>query len=337
MSNRTAKFASAVFASVLAGANFTGVSSDTARADDSCLTAPKGTAPAGSHWYYRLEHGTQRHCWYTRDEKDKQARAAPQDTAAATDTASPQNGTPSVRDNAGVSKSVADAHAELQPPQAPAQQPANTFNGQRAAAIGVDPAAAANIPLANRPDASAQHSVVAQRWIGSSSAAADNSTEAAPPSTSDAAAQPDDPATAPSPVATAVPLAAADAPSMLQSNPIQAMLMIIIGALAFAGLAGSIIFRFGRSPARSPAMQDGRQAIWDTAFDELPQRPVLSASAVRRPNIGIPRELQDELRNALRDDMPDRSHDERDDWRAVKDPNDRIVEMLSRLAKTAPG
>ena len=124
---------------------------------------------------------------------------------------------------------------------------------------------------------------------------------------------------------------------MLQSNPIQAMLMIIIGALAFAGLAGSIIFRFGRSPSRSPATQDGRQAIWDTAFDELPQRPVLSASAVRRPNIGIPRELQDELRNALRDDMPDRSHDERDDWRAVKDPNDRIVEMLSRLAKTAPG
>jgi hypothetical protein len=335
MPNRTAKFASAVFASVLAGANFTGVSSDTARADDSCLTAPKGTAPAGSHWYYRIEHATQRHCWYVRDEKDKQARAAPQDTAAATDTASAPDDTPSVRDNAGVSKSVADAHAELQPPQAPAQQPANALANQRPAAIGVDPAAAANIPPANRSDASVQHSIVAQRWIGSSSAAADNSTEATPPSTSDATSQPDDPAPAPSPVATAVPLAAADAPSMLQSNPIQAMLMIIIGALAFAGLAGSIIFRFGRSP--SPAMQDRRQAIWDTAFDELPQRPVLPASAVRRPNIGIPRELQDELRNALRDDTPDRLHHQpRDDWRAVEDPNDRIVEMLARLAKSAP-
>jgi hypothetical protein len=28
-----------------------------------CLTAPKGAAPQGSHWYYRLERGSQRKCW----------------------------------------------------------------------------------------------------------------------------------------------------------------------------------------------------------------------------------------------------------------------------------
>jgi hypothetical protein len=36
----------------------------TSRAADECLSGPKGTAPAGSHWYYRVERSTGRHCWY---------------------------------------------------------------------------------------------------------------------------------------------------------------------------------------------------------------------------------------------------------------------------------
>jgi len=31
---------------------------------DTCLKAPKGLAPQGSHWYYRLERPSQRKCWY---------------------------------------------------------------------------------------------------------------------------------------------------------------------------------------------------------------------------------------------------------------------------------
>src|SRR5438477_5220704 len=30
---------------------------------ETCLTAPKGQAPAGSHWYYRLERPSMRKCW----------------------------------------------------------------------------------------------------------------------------------------------------------------------------------------------------------------------------------------------------------------------------------
>lgn len=33
-------------------------------AADSCLTQPNGPAPAGRHWYYRIERASGRHCWH---------------------------------------------------------------------------------------------------------------------------------------------------------------------------------------------------------------------------------------------------------------------------------
>ena len=38
--------------------------SDRARAADECASGPVGTAPPGSHWYYRLDRATHAHCWY---------------------------------------------------------------------------------------------------------------------------------------------------------------------------------------------------------------------------------------------------------------------------------
>jgi hypothetical protein len=48
-----------------------------ANAAETCLTAPKGAAPQGSHWYYRLERGTQRKCWrlVLKDQKGQSAAA----------------------------------------------------------------------------------------------------------------------------------------------------------------------------------------------------------------------------------------------------------------------
>src|SRR5215470_8973204 len=40
------------------------VSMTTSSAADECLRGPNGTAPAGSHWYYRVDRSTGRHCWY---------------------------------------------------------------------------------------------------------------------------------------------------------------------------------------------------------------------------------------------------------------------------------
>ena len=39
-------------------------SATTGDAADECLSGPKGVAPKGSHWYYRVDRPTGRHCWY---------------------------------------------------------------------------------------------------------------------------------------------------------------------------------------------------------------------------------------------------------------------------------
>jgi len=51
-----------------------GVNPGSARAEENCLSAPNAQAPQGSHWYYRIDHATQRHCWYIGN-KGQQAAA----------------------------------------------------------------------------------------------------------------------------------------------------------------------------------------------------------------------------------------------------------------------
>jgi hypothetical protein len=51
-----------MISAVLIGAAFSIGSSPVAAAD--CLTEPNRDAPSGQHWYYHLDHGTDRKCWY---------------------------------------------------------------------------------------------------------------------------------------------------------------------------------------------------------------------------------------------------------------------------------
>src|SRR5262245_58473606 len=46
-------------------------STTTGDAADECLSGPRGTAPKGSHWYYRVDRSTGRHCWYLGAEGQK--------------------------------------------------------------------------------------------------------------------------------------------------------------------------------------------------------------------------------------------------------------------------
>jgi hypothetical protein len=43
----------------------------TGDAADECLRGPNGTSPQGSHWYYRVDRSTGRHCWYLGSEGQK--------------------------------------------------------------------------------------------------------------------------------------------------------------------------------------------------------------------------------------------------------------------------
>ena len=136
MSNRSAKFVAAILASMLAGTSFAAVAEDAAKETsketgaktaDACLSGPKGPVPAGGHWYYRVDRANKRNCWYIGEEKNKSARAAPKDSASSTAASEPAASPPpssvaadpvSPQPNPYVSKSVANARAELTAPQA---------------------------------------------------------------------------------------------------------------------------------------------------------------------------------------------------------------------------
>ena len=157
MPNRTAKFVSAIFAGLLAGAAFATISHGTADAADDCLSGPKGETPEGSHWYYRIDRVTKRHCWYLREEGEKLSLAAPLKI-------SPPR--PSPKADATMQRSVADARAEL-----PAQTPFGQHNrSDELAPAAVDAAARENSAAARIPDIATPGSVVASRWPDASAA-----------------------------------------------------------------------------------------------------------------------------------------------------------------------
>ncbi len=301
MPNRTAKFAATIITSIITSAPLTVLHCATpAPAADACLSAPKDQAPAGSHWYYRVEQPSKRHCWYLRDEHDARAQTAPANSAAvAAKPASPQaqNTMPG---------SVANARAELPSPQARDDQDTTGAIGQ-APQAAVAASSRDNAPHGNALDANLLRSSVAARWPEQLGASA-----APPVVTYQAAASTPTAAPAAQPAST-IPLAAADASPLKPSSSVLTMLAVIVGALSLAGLMGGAIFRFGtrQQPARLEADDDFRP-IWLTAPAGRPLPSPFPADDARRPAIGAPRELQ-----------------------AADDPDDRIAAMLARLARSA--
>jgi hypothetical protein len=225
MPSRTAKFVSAAFASILAGVPLTTASNSAAPATDNCLSGPKNQAPQGSHWYYRIEHATQRHCWYLKDESEKLSQAA-----------SPS----SPKAEPAMQRSIANAHAELTSPPVRIEQATNAAAGQPAPA---NAAGTETNQLAAPRDPNTQLSAVASRWPEPSNAVSPvNPGPAA--GNSGATVQPNSKATR-LPAVAAVTLAAADSSSAKQSGAAHMLLIVILGALSIAGLIGSAVLRFG--------------------------------------------------------------------------------------------
>ena len=312
MSSRTAKFASAIFASLIVGAPLTTFSDSAAGADDECLSSPKDQAPQGGHWYYRIDRVTKRHCWYLKedDEKPSQAAAKP---------VSPKVVAPFQR-------SITEARAEL-PTQGRNEQPSQ---GNRLTSTDVA------VSTMNRdtkpPVAEIPQTVVGSRWLGQSEADSANSatfltspTPLASPMPSSSvsngpmankvdsdtnlgAAAPTQP---PSP-----PLAAgqfaADVSSATSAYPVQMLLAAMMGALALAGLLGRVIFKF--VGPRRPASRRGRGrrgAIWKSAATggRAASRVYPGADALP-PGADFPRDLDE-----------------------VNDPDDRIAELLRDFSR----
>src|SRR4051794_35710949 len=146
MTNRMGNFATAILVGAVASVTLLVATNGAALAAETCLAGPKGAAPQGSHWYYRIDHATKRNCWYVRAEGEKPAAAQNSSLSQA----SPQAETP-------LQPSVADARAEANPadigqPNAGAAEPAPS-------------ATANNAERADAPAADSGQSPVSSRWL----------------------------------------------------------------------------------------------------------------------------------------------------------------------------
>jgi len=252
MANRTAKFASAAFLGILAGAPLTIAYRATAAAaaTDGCLTEPKGEAPEGQHWRYRTERSTKQKCWYLRGEGDRSTRAA---SSEAVDKSAPQQ-----TDEIEPTHSVADARAEYLVPQtqpAPTapREPIFVTSPSATAPAATTAAVATPAPATTAPDASAGSSAIASRWPDPAAAIAGQSTASAPaapqPVTQLATADATDATAATSSPAPA-PVPTSDVPAAKTPVPLQMLFLVIFGALALAGLIASVIYRLGNRRRR---------------------------------------------------------------------------------------
>jgi hypothetical protein len=244
----------AIAAALLAAAALAAAPSG-AQAADECLTAPKATTPAGAHWYYRLEKGTKRKCWYLADEVSKATRptaAAAAPTEASADEPAPPAAKPKATHNTATRKSIADARAELTTPEDDQPARAATTWPPLESAIEIK-AAPADTPPAAAPEAPASnHWTIATRWPDPKSGGAESN----PPDEQRTAA-----------------LRAAAPPQEAATDPLRIALIALTAALLALAIAGRLLLRRVRRTPR-PATP---RAIWP---DERADHPnALRASA----------------------------------------------------------
>lgn len=254
---------------------------------DECLAAPKATTPAGAHWYYRIEKGTRRKCWYLADEGGKTrktaAPASASSDAAEEGVSSPTKITPAARQEAPrkpIQKSVANARAELRagseddpalaettwPPMPTASADADTRKDDQAAAA--PPASAAD----NR-----QNTNIATRWPEPMAVASAADQPAAAPvqpvqtaqtltperlAATGAASQAQTSATAPAATTGVAPQkSATDADEGLS---VRILLSLLVGVLALAAILGPLLFKYFRPRQREDERTYvQRRPIWD--------------------------------------------------------------------------
>jgi hypothetical protein len=274
MSNRSVKYVPALFAGVVAGANLAAVTdlraqvlSTSAEAAaqapqagaDSCLAAPKGATPSGSHWYYRIDRTTKRQCWYLREESDaaddKFARAAPPASAPAQASAAEEPPQRTI-----TRKSIADARAEWVSQQ-PRAEPARV---ERAVATSPAPAVQNN-PRAAMPNVLAPAPLSSMRWNDApTTRSLTNPSDLQVAAANPTAAQPAPAEEVQQPAVDQVVPAAVDPATAKPTASLQKLLLVMAAALALAGLTVSAIVRIGRMRARR-AMRRKRRAMWDSA------------------------------------------------------------------------
>jgi hypothetical protein len=252
MSNHFAKFATAIAVAILATLALSAVPR-TANAADECLTEPTGPTSQGKHWYYHIERGTGRHCWYQRGQEDTAASGtAPDQSTTANDDASPATDqVVAARDPAPAAKPIAKPVAkktETQATRSIADARAELPTKTRADDDSTVATTAAPAPAATAVAAAAPSAPNTSVWPNPQAvlAAKPVAAETAPTTSSDTDTQQDTTAsTTPAPAAVPSPAPATQAGPLgnrhLGSLPM--LLLVAFGALGLAGLTGSSVYR----------------------------------------------------------------------------------------------
>lgn len=335
MSNRTAIVASAVIAGCVSIFSIMSVpataepaaepAAESAAAANDCLAAPKPETPAGAHWYYRLEKGTKRKCWYLSDAGGKLKKTATPKPAAAAGEDAPPASKP-------MQKTVANARAELRadspdadpslaettwPPLTPTAGAAIQQDNQSAAMQPApEPAARQGWNIASRwPEANGVARAENQQDANAAVANANPANAPAQPApalTPDrlAAAATAAPTPAATPVAATQPAVATETAES-ETFSVRVLLTLLVCVLALAAILGPMIFKYVRPRRREeqPA-RNQRRPIWDAN---------MSGETVRQDN---PRMTSPAL---YADTLPEP--------RFLDETTDEIEELLARASK----
>jgi len=280
MANRATKFVSAIFVSAMVGIPVSTFAKDAADGSDAstldsstpaasssteCLTTPSRESPQGQHWFYRMEPGTNKRCWFLRDQAERASQtASPRSNSSPSPFPNTAQSLPTATlpapktfsKNAQASRSLSNARAEfgarstsvesagITVPKTPVFITTGSAGTNRGASIATDAAQGTSAVLSSSEPADAS-------ITGSSP----DATAADGPNTSSNLN------TGLSPSSASEMPAMANMPQEKASASLQVLFLVILGALAFAGIIASLTHRMPRIWRRRHARLR-RHSIW---------------------------------------------------------------------------
>lgn len=310
MTNRVVTVCGAVFLGCLATCASSAVfaAPAVAAADaDACLSGPKGAAPQGERWYYRIERVTKRHCWYTRAQTPGNVATKTRPTTPAEDTDS------AMADTTPPATSLPATQAAATPPPAPLQ-PA-VANARAELARSANSAAAPSPSPFPPPPAMSAPSAQPAAAMPQPAATPDLQQADASPQPSDTMAT-----AAPPPTA-----AATTPPVRGESTPLWVLLSVIGGVLAMVGIITALIRMFAGSAQYHRRNTDRAASRWEREPFAAPA----AANADPEPQAAIVDDAP-----VMKMDMPPMN------WVRIArenagQPDEEIEQLLSRRARPA--
>lgn len=263
---RAAKFASAISAGVVVSVPVATIPLMTVEAAEDCLIKPKDVTPPGQHWYYLIDRGSKRRCWYLHKETGTSAHASITRRARRAAIVDARKSDPAM------TRTSADAHAEV------GVRPAGTDNVQWGAQQTLVPSDYPTGAGRDQPDAvsdASPQSPVTARWPEPAGVRS-VSVEPPPPASFVVAAiapdaKPEGTTTdlglkdlglkdlGPKdlgPKVVPLTLTSAEPPAAATQASLEPLFVATIGAITLTGFAGSSVYVMARI-RRRPRSQDG--------------------------------------------------------------------------------